>query len=461
MRGLQKAAIVAAVALPLSTVPLAAQNYRWDFNINGGYSWMGGRILDDDDVDFLDEDLDDGIGLDNGFTLGTQLGYWFGKRFGLRGNFAWTSSGVEGRRNIFTGDPLELFDYDVNLYGLTLDALVRLNKPRDEWGGTEWLPYVTFGMGAQWIDPSGGDFFVVDEFPVVNPLDEDFDGIAAAPIRCSAALNRCAALEGGTKFTGLLGIGLDLRLSPSFAARFELGDRFYSVPVETVVLNPNFPTFFQSEDDIDGGVNQLYLTLGLSYLFGLEAPMRAAVLPPPAPAPAPTPPPAPRFKQITVCVVDPSSAQGLRTVNARESLENGDTLVARNGQPVLLSEAVGSVPVAGSADWYIRGAPLVIGGASSGLQYVSVNSERVIEPNQLAYIGTVDGVPVFTDRSSVPGALRNVGPNTDLNRLVGQSADTRKALDSVQTLYVPLRATGCSFQALRKVQEVRKNGLPN
>jgi hypothetical protein len=82
-----------------------------------------------------------------------------------------------------------------------------------------------------------------------------------------------------------------------------------------------------------------------------------------------------------------------------------------------------------------------------------------MEPTQLAYIGTVNGLPVFVDRSTARPGILNLGPNTDLNRLLAESQDARTGMENVTTLYVPSTATGCSFIQLTKVQEVRKNDL--
>jgi hypothetical protein len=160
-----------------------------------------------------------------------------------------------------------------------------------------------------------------------------------------------------------------------------------------------------------------------------------------------------------VCVVDPTSAEGVRNITATRNLTTGDTTVMKNGSSMSLSSALGNVPVAGNADWYIRGAPLQIGMGPKPLQFTPVGGERHIEASQLAYLGTVNGMPVFADRSTVAPGLTNLGPNTDLNRLLTESEDARKAFESVSVLYVPTQPSGCAFTAVQKVQEVRKNDL--
>jgi opacity protein-like surface antigen len=465
----RKAALTMAFALPLGAVPLTAQVYHWDATAFGGYSWLTGKVLDRADFDFLfDNDVDvldnDHVNLGNGGMFGGQLGYWFNNRWGLRGNFAYTNSDVEARRFVFNGDPFDLFDHNVNLYGLTGDLMVRLNTPRTRWDGFEWLPYVALGIGAQWVSPGGTDFRIIDDdFDTIiddDLIDDDRDGTDAIPIRCSAILDRCAVLEQSTRFTGLAAIGMDFRFTPSFGLRLEAGDRIWEAPVKEVFVDPDFPFFFVESRDLGNTINQLYVTLGATFMFGFEhPPVRAAAVPPrPAPPPPPPPPP-PSTEQISVCVVDPTSAEGVRMITATRNLTTGDTTVNKNGTTMSLSSALGNVPVAGNATWYIRGAPLTLGMGPKPLQFTPVGGERHIEASQLAYLGTVDGMPVFADRNTVAPGLTNLGPNTDLNRLLTESADARKAFESVSVLYVPTQPSGCAFTAVQKVQEVRKNDL--
>jgi opacity protein-like surface antigen len=462
----RKAVITMAFALPLGAVPLAAQVYHWDATAYGGYSWVTGKVLDRADFDFVFDnelvDREDHVNLGNGGIFGAQLGYWFNTRFGLRGNFSYTNSDISARRFVFNGDPFSLFDHNVNLYGLTGDLMVRLNKPNTRWDGFEWLPYIALGIGANWVSPGGTDFRIIDDdFDTI--IDDDIDnvdGIDAVPIRCSAILDRCAVLEQATKLTGLAAVGMDFRFTPSFGLRLEFGDRIWEAPVKEVFTDLDFPFFFVESRDLGNTVNQLYLTLGATFMFGFEhPPVRAAAVPPrPAPPPPPPPPP-PATEQITVCVIDPTSAEGVRSITATRHLTTGDTTVTKDGQQMSLSSALGNVPVAGNANWYIRGAPLQIGMGPKPLQFTPVGGERHIEPNQLAYLGTVDGMPVFVDRSTSAVGLTQLGPNTDLNRLLTESADARKAMESVSILYVPTQPSGCAFTAVQKVQEVRKNDL--
>src|SRR5262245_58514745 len=269
MQVLRRAAIAMALALPLATLPLTAQKYRWDFNVNGGFSWLSGDLVDRDvfvfdNIDIIDPELGfidpfRDVSLGDGGIVGAQLGYWFGgsKRVGLRANFAYTNSDVDtfgGTLNLFDPDFIfDRFDTDVNLWSGSGDLLVRLKTPNTRWDGMEWLPYVALGLGAQWINPAGSRFFLNDN---INILDPDLDlldnnGNSGVPIACRRRFidteltdlrNRCAFLEEGSTLMGLLGIGMDVRLAPSFALRFEFGDRIWEAPIRAAVqVDPDFP----------------------------------------------------------------------------------------------------------------------------------------------------------------------------------------------------------------------------
>ncbi|MGH7466689.1 MAG: hypothetical protein ACRENP_01760 [Longimicrobiales bacterium] len=464
MQVLRRAAFAMLFALPLVTLPVTAQFYKWDFNVNGGFSWLSGDILDRSDFDF-DEFEDpilnrNSVDLGSGGTVGSQLGYWFTKRIGLRANFAYTDSDVDRNIDVLGFPLLNLFDHDVNLWSGTGDLMVRLNTPRTRWDGFEWLPYIALGAGAQWINPSGDRFFVVDDIDIDLDPDDDLifntSGHSGIPLRCSDFLDTCAFLEEKSTFMGLVGLGMDLRFAPSFAVRLEVTDRIWEAPVKEVIQDDIFPFVFAEVGDLGKTVNQISLTVGASYLFGLrEPPRRVVVAPPPRPAPPPPPPP-PSTEEITVCMIDPMFAGGVRNVTATRNLSTGDTTIMKNGDKVRLSDAVANIPVVSGSPWYVSGAPFEIGTAPNRLLYVSVGGARMIEPSDLAYLGTVNGLPVFADRLTLSPGLTNLGPNTDLNRIVVESADARHALEQVAVIYVPLQPTGCVFQALQKQVEVRK-----
>jgi hypothetical protein len=168
------------------------------------------------------------------------------------------------------------------------------------------------------------------------------------------------------------------------------------------------------------------------------------------------PPPAPTTEQITVCVLDINAGGGLRTVNALRKLDTGDTIVVRNGEPTPLRAAVGTVPIAADASWFIRGEPLTIGADKTKLMYLSVGTPQTLAAENLAFLGTVDGMPVYADKSAAVSPLDVLGPNTDLSKAVVESKNVYTALDNVKTVYVPMNTVGCLFQPLERQAPVRK-----
>lgn len=472
MQVLRRAAFAMLFALPLVTTPGAAQFYRWDFTVLGGGSFPVGDLVDRANLDFdlVDPILDRrDVDLDAGGLVGSQLGYWFTKRIGLRANFAYANSGTD-RHDVFgLFDPVlntfDFFDHDINLWSGSGDLMLRLRTPRDRWDGFEWLPYIALGAGAQWINPAGDNFFLVDDVSLIDvdgDLIFDRNGDAGIPLQCSLTtnivVNTCSFLKEQSRFMGLVGIGTDLRFSKNWSARLEFGDRIWQAPVKEAIVADEvlFPFVFVEVGDVGRTINQLYLTGGVSYLFGLrEPPKRVVVAPPPRPAPPPPPPP-PSTEEITVCMIDLTYVGGVRNITATHNLTTGDTTIMRNGDKVRLSDATANIPTVSGSPWYISGAPFEIGMAPNRLMYVPVGGARVIEPSDLNILGTVNGLPVFADRMTVTPGLTNLGPNADLNRLVSESSDVRHALDTVNVIYVPLQPTGCVFQALQKQTEVRK-----
>jgi hypothetical protein len=458
MRVLYKAGIAAMALALFGSAPVVAQDYRWDANINGGWG-ITGAVLDDDAV------LAESLGFDNNWQLGGQLGYWFNRTIGLRGNLSYTGT------DFMQGDGINLYN-DVNLWSGTADLLFRFIKPRREWSGAEWLPYAALGAGIHWVNPPGNSFIIAEEFDddIDDPLE--IEGPSGVPIVCRSGVcsgpstagfpgiggipttdQRTFFLKEGSSFAGLIGLGVDLRLSPSFAFRFEVGDLMWDAKLEEVETRENFFSVVRGTGEVGNTVHQFYGTVGLNFPFGLEVPRTVAVAPAPPPPP---PPPAPTTEQITVCVLDINAGGGLRTVNALRKLDTGDTIVVRNGEPTPLRAAVGTVPIAADASWFIRGEPLTIGADKTKLMYLSVGTPQTLAAENLAFLGTVDGMPVYADKSAAVSPLDVLGPNTDLSKAVVESKNVYTALDNVKTVYVPMNTVGCLFQPLERQAPVRK-----
>lgn len=455
-------------------VPAQAQAYRWDFGINGGYSWYSESLdeehfffNDDDDFFFFFEDVS--AEFDDGWLAGAQLTYWvpniFGweERLGLRANFAYTERPFDVDFDVDGGiDGIDLdFDEfeavsDVNLWSGTFDLLFRFARPNPRgFRRVEWLPYLALGIGAKWINPAGGGEFgtIVDLDDLIEDgiIDGDIDGVIFG------LGDRFFVLEEETKLMGLVGLGTDVRLSRHFALRAEIGDRIWDSPLRAVTFDPDDDIFFIDEDDDVGKViHEIYGQLGIHYLFGLEAPEEVAVVAPPAPPP-------PAEEAITVCVIDPSMPGGIGNIRAVYMPSTGDTLVTVNGQRVAIDRAFQQrVVVAEDADWYIRGEPLAIVVDGERAEFVTYGGARVIGAEDVAYLGTVNGLPVYADEDEVQDIyeeieeLREAQRDDDLEDILERRDDLREDFDDLEVLYVPLQPVGCVFQPVRRVEEVRK-----
>ena len=472
MKVLFKAGFTALALASFVSTPIMAQAYRWDASINGGGTVFTNLLGSNDDIITNASLIDtDAIKFRPSWIAGGQLGYWFARNFGVRANFAYSAPD-------FRQGDIHLFD-DINVWNGTGDLLFRFVKPNKEWKGTEVLPYFAAGLGATWVNPPGNAFIEVDdgfftEFPETFPVT--VEGRSGIPVICRVGIcngpatpgfpgiggipvlgERTLFLKEGAKFAGLLGLGADFRFAPNFAVRLEVGDRIWKAPFDEVATEENVFFIVRKIDEIGKTINQFYGTLGLAVPFGLiHVPKAVAVRPAPAPPPPPPPPPPPATETITVCVVDVTAPTGLAVLTGERNLQTGDTTVIRSGVATPISAAVGNVIVAGSADWFVRGEPLGIGTDKNKLIFLPVGSSRVIDANELDFIGTVNGLAVYVDRTVKTGALAVLGPNTDVTMIVNQNKGVHDALDKVTTLYVPASGSGCVFQEMARQQAVRK-----
>ena len=170
----------------------------------------------------------------------------------------------------------------------------------------------------------------------------------------------------------------------------------------------------------------------------------------------------PREDAITVCVIDPTQPGGIRMQSATYRVSQGDTVVTVNGNRVALNTTIGNVMVARNADWYVRGEPLTITIGKDKLQYMTYQGAQQIDSNRLSYVGMVNGYPVYADRNEVADInsaladLRAANASRDLGEILEQRKDLRDELDDVKLLYVPLQPTGCVFQTVQMMEQVRK-----
>ena len=80
----------AAALLGMVAAPASAQPWRFDFGINGGYSWYS-NMLSSDETGVDDQD----IAFSPNWLLGSQATFWFSPRIGLRANGTYTDTDLE------------------------------------------------------------------------------------------------------------------------------------------------------------------------------------------------------------------------------------------------------------------------------------------------------------------------------------------------------------------------------
>jgi hypothetical protein len=428
----------------------SAQRWKWDLGIYGGYGWYT-PMLDEEDTGLPDDAAGAEVHFDAGWVSGLQIGYNFSPSIGLRFHQRYTDRPV-----VFSdadgADPITA----VNLWGTSLDLLFRFAQPREEFAGMEFLPYAALGLGIKFINPGYDNFTCV-----IDGEDESCAPfVTGGPI--GSPNSESWALEESKGLMGLIGLGADWRLGRSFMLRTEINDQIYKPQVYDAAFTSGTTWTVANDENVSKTIHELAATLGLHVLFGLEAPPPVAVAPPPPPPPV-TPPPAPVEETISVCVVDPTAPGGIRMQTAT-LVENRDTFVVVGGTRTPIGQAVGNVQVATGADWYVRGQPLVMTVGTQQVQYTTYGGSQVISAQDLAYIGTINGFPVYADRDDVADVISEINqlnqsrPGTDLGVLLNDQRTLATRLETVRMLYVPVYSYNCVFQGIQRQEPVTKGG---
>ncbi len=434
--------VVAALGLAAWASPATAQSYWFDIGVNGGFSLHTPMA-------------DEGAGrvpgsakFGSGWLAGAQATLWPWERVGIRANFNYSDRDIEADEPIWSS---------TNLYSMSGDLMFRFKAPNATWQGRETLPYLAVGAGLKWINPSGDHFVCLDttrnEFWSCTPFNRDLDETVALG-------------EWKESIMGLVGLGADFRLSPHWLIRAEVNDRIYKpqVQVSQGYLGGNVWEVEDGETNEAKLVHEIGAQVGLSLALGMKGEEVVAVAPPPptpTPTPTPEPPPPPREDDITVCVIDPTNAAGIRMQSARFVHASGDTVVVQGNQRIPLRQAIGTVATAESADWYVRGAPFVVNmQARQTAEFTTYGGPTRLQPADVLFLGTVNGLGVYVG-SNEAAALRaplQAAQGADLAAKLAGSDALRTAFDEVRVVYVPLRAVGCAFQPLQRQEEVRKSG---
>jgi hypothetical protein len=160
MSATKKLAVLGVLLLPMAAVPASAQSWKWDWNVNGGYSWYS-NMLDKDNTGLTGMTSASDVKFKAGGLLGSQLTFWFGPKLGLRFNGTYADRPVTAK-NLLISSPAGSGISDVNLWSGSADLMIRFASPKDEFTKMEMLPYLALGFGGKWHNPAGDAYMCHD-----------------------------------------------------------------------------------------------------------------------------------------------------------------------------------------------------------------------------------------------------------------------------------------------------------
>jgi hypothetical protein len=257
------------------------------------------------------------------------------------------------------------------------------------------------------------------------------------------------------------GIGMDFFMSPSVALRLELKDYW-----------TDDSPYFRLSDDLrhDGGHNIL-INGGLAFYWGGRRVIEPGfVREEPIIVPPPPPPAPPADIRSTMCVVDANGFQ-VRTIETITVPSENRVYVMRNGQRVPVDVAYpATAPIyVRGATWFMNDQPLTVSletttvnvpaDQRNRLELVRFGSTGTRSANDLVFIGTINGTPVFANRADV-GAFRSrlerhLSTSTDLGTILRADADLAREMGMVDTYYVAVEPN-CVFQPMSVTHFVRR-----
>lgn len=453
MKALHRGFLMVPLIAAFATAPAMAQSWKWDIGVLGGFARFS-SALDENDTGLADESGGAEVHWKQGPNVGLQLGYWFSPKLGLRLNGRLADRPLEGSE-IKNAD----FVTSTNLWGATADLLFRFKTPAAEFTRMEMLPYLALGLGAKWHNGGGDQFTCVDQTNSYNcsPFVTGLPRPGTPPL---PGQPRGWAFGEENAIAGLIGLGIDWRVGRKFMIRTELNDQIYKPQFHRATTIPATGTTWNvGEENVSDVVHEYGIQVGLHLLGGLAPVPVVAVAPPPAPPP----PPAPEVRRdaISVCVIDPTAPGGIRMQSAT-LIEGRDTVVTIGGTDRPFRESVGTVMVASGADWYVQGQPLAVTVGNGRIEYTTYGSPRIIDANDLTYVGSINGYPVYADRDDVTdfatelNELNRAQPGRDLGVILNENKELRGEFQNVKVLYVPMNPSGCTFQAVQLQEQVRK-----
>jgi hypothetical protein len=454
MKALHKGLFLVPLFAAVAAAPAAAQTWKWDWGVNAGYATFT-NSLGEEQTGLADDVGSSHARFRPNWLVGSQLGFWFNPKIGLRLNGRYADTPLTGT------DMHSNFATSVNLWAATADLMFRFKAPAPEFTKMEMLPYLALGAGAKWHNPG------FDNFTCNDPTNSS--SFSCVPfVTGLPSKPKGFALGEQNAVAFLAGLGADWRMSRRIALRTEVSDLLYKPQIEAATIPAAGATTWTlpTGDNVAKLTHELGAQIGLQFLFGVAAAPVVAVAPPPPPPPPATPPPAPpevRRENLSVCVVDPTAPGGIRMQSAT-LVEGRDTVISVGGSDRPFRESVGNVMVASNADWYVQGQPLTMTVGKNKVAYLTYGTPRVVTASDVAYLGTINGYPVYADQDDVKDVISELNDmnkaqaGTDLGQILDKQKDLREALDKVKVLYVPTNATGCVFQAVQRQEEVRKGG---
>ena len=151
MKALHKGLFLVPLIAAVAAAPAAAQSWKVDWGVNAGYATFT-NSLGEDQTAISEQSGGSHVHFKSGALVGTQLGFWFSPKFGLRLNGRYADRPLTGN------DMSTEFATSVNLWAATADLMFRFKAPAPEFTKMEVLPYLALGAGAKWHNPGGDDF---------------------------------------------------------------------------------------------------------------------------------------------------------------------------------------------------------------------------------------------------------------------------------------------------------------
>jgi hypothetical protein len=189
----------------------------------------------------------------------------------------------------------------------------------------------------------------------------------------------------------------------------------------------------------------------------------------PQPEPAPPPPP-PAEEMITMCIIDPAGF-AVRDIEAVRVINENRVYVTRNGQRIAFETAhPANAPIyVRNATWYMADQPLVVNLETDARRMTAADRNRVElvlfgspaqrQAEDLVFVGTIDGTPVYANRSDVaPFRSRletQFATTTDLATILRADEQLARDFGGVSSYYVAVEPN-CVFQPVSVTHFVRR-----